>query len=99
MVPKNWDAEPEWDDKPKQKKEDTMEGKVVRIVPGKNFGFIKANEIDYFFHSSGFDGHWSDLVFDMENGKNIVVTFEPTQTDKGARAENVVRLDLGIPLD
>lgn len=72
-----------------------MRGKVVRLVADKHFGFIKsdASGIDYFFHSSGFDGYWPDLVFDFENKKEIKVEFNDVANNKGPRAENVKRLD------
>lgn len=74
-----------------------MTGKVVRLVSEKSYGFIrgKENGVDYFFHSTGFDGHWNDLIEDLNDKKEILVTFDDVQTSKGARAENVVRLDNG----
>lgn len=72
-----------------------MKGKVIRLVSEKQFGFIKANGVDYFFHSSGFDGHWDDLVSDMKS-KEVLVEFDDVPGVKGPRAENVRRVDSGL---
>jgi cold shock CspA family protein len=68
-------------------------GKIVRLVPLKQFGFIRSDGKDYFFHKSSFNGYWDDLIDDFEGDVKIEVSFEPTQSSKGARAENVKRLD------
>lgn len=74
-----------------------MKGKIVRLVDEKNFGFIKAvSGVDYFFHATGFDGHWNDLVTDINARKEILVEFDETNGVKGPRAENVRRLDGGL---
>ena len=72
-----------------------MNGIIKSMIDGKNFGFIRdAKGIEYFFHQEDFDGHWSDLVFDYHNGAgDIEVEFEPRDTPKGKRADNVSRLD------
>lgn len=66
-----------------------MTGKVVRLVPEKQFGFIRSDvgKTDYFFHRTEFDGHWDDLVADF--GKEIKVEFNEANSAKGPRAENV----------
>lgn len=71
-----------------------MRGTVRKIVAEKNYGFIKTDKTDYFFHKSAFDGHWDDLCVDAES-HDIEVEFEPTRTDKGLRAEEVRRVDNG----
>ena len=73
-----------------------MQG-VIRNVRGDGFyGFIKTNKGDYFFHKSEFDGHWADLLEDIDAGEEIEVEFEPTRTDKGLRAVGVRRIYGGV---
>lgn len=62
-----------------------MTGVVIRIVKDKPFGFIRGEDgNEYFFHSSS-----------VKNGKflnvreNQNVEFEPHETEKGYRAEDV----------
>lgn len=83
------------------KKEEKMIGKVRRIVEDKGFGFIKSdlNAVDYFFHKSGFDGHWGDLINDVNDKKEVVVEFDVVASAKGPRAENVKRMDNGVIMD
>ncbi len=73
-----------------------MQGTIKSIQVEGQYGFIKNNKADYFFHRSDFDGHWDDLVSDYEKERVIEVEFEPTRTDKGLRATEVFRLDRGI---
>jgi cold shock CspA family protein len=61
-----------------------MDGVVVRIMKEKHFGFIKAEGQDYFFHSSGL----KNIKFD-DLKVNQSVTFEPMETSKGFRAEDI----------
>lgn len=72
-----------------------MNGTVSRIIPNKNFGFIKAGEgqKEYFFHRDDFNGHWNDLENDVIKGKEIEVEFESVHSDKGPRASAVKRKD------
>lgn len=70
-----------------------MEGKVVRLIPDKGYGFIKLGSDDYFFHRSGFVGHWDDLVNDFSSTNPIPVTFELEKSPKGLRAKSVARTD------
>ncbi len=73
----------------------TLRGKIVRIPPGKNFGFIELNGTQYFFHRQDFNGHWDDLIHDIayDERTKIFVTFEEVASDKGPRATNVSRTD------
>jgi cold shock CspA family protein len=74
-----------------------MEGIVKRVVPAKAFGFILGTDgKDYFFHSSGLNGFYDDLVEDLDQGKKIVVNFDPISSAKGLRAANVTRVDNGV---
>lgn len=68
-----------------------MIGTVNRIPEGKFFGFIKpeVGKKDYFFHREDFNGHWEDLVNDVNAHKKIEVEFEPEMGQKGPRATNV----------
>lgn len=73
-----------------------MNGHISNIVPKKNFGFIKTNDTEYFFHRSDFHGHWEDLEKDFNNkkrGEVIKVNFDEAQSSKGPRAANVRRED------
>lgn len=70
-----------------------MIGKVIKMVPGKSFGFIKSDENanHYFFHRSDFNGFFDDLETDFSDGlnKNIKVSFDVVVSNKGPRASNV----------
>lgn len=72
-----------------------MTGTVKHLIASKGFGFIRdAKGVEYFFHREDFQGHWDDLVVDIDNNQMTVeVEFEPRETPKGARAANVMRLD------
>lgn len=61
-------------------------GVIVRIVRDRGFGFILSNEQEYFFHRSSYASGDFDKLSEQTN-----VTFEPQQTPKGLRAENVNR--------
>ncbi|HEY1912611.1 MAG TPA: cold shock domain-containing protein [Vicinamibacterales bacterium] len=64
-----------------------MNGKIRTLRTDKGFGFIKGeNGQDYFFHQSAIFG---EGIADLREGDSV--TFEPTQGDKGPRAENVTR--------
>jgi len=69
-----------------------MEGQLRRIYKDMRYGFIRHDGKDYFFHKDDFDGDWTCLCRDLESG-NVYLTFEPTQSDKGARARSVKLLD------
>jgi cold shock CspA family protein len=74
--------------------ERNMKGIVVRVVADKGYGFIRVISTgEYFFHKSDFTGFWENLVADMQEKKEIPVTFEPTESRKGLRASNVRRTD------
>jgi cold shock protein len=62
-----------------------MNGTIKRIVSGKGFGFIAAEDgNEYFFHSSA----CSSTPFDqLREGQNV--TFEKGTGPKGPRAERV----------
>lgn len=82
-----------------------MHGWVKMVNPDRSFGFIRGdNGEEYFFHKSGFIGHWADLLNDMkifDKGKcdPIKVNFSPTDSSKGLRAEAITRLDGGLPVE
>ena len=61
----------------------TLNGTVKRLVSDKGFGFVAAADgLEYFFHQS------ACAQFDsMYEGQSV--TFEPGQSPKGPRAENV----------
>jgi len=61
-----------------------MEGKIVRLVAEKKFGFIQAGKEDYFFHQSALkNARFEDLSVGQE------VTFEDEESDRGKRAADV----------
>jgi|OpeIllAssembly_1097287.scaffolds.fasta_scaffold63785_4 cold shock CspA family protein len=69
-----------------------MTGEVKRIIVTKAYGFIVAEDKDYFFHKADYEDLWTDLVDDLEQRQTIKVEFEPKKTDKGLRATKVSRL-------
>lgn len=71
-----------------------MEGTIVRMPTDKQFAFVRdENKVEYFFHKSDFNGHWLDLIYDYNRNMKIGVTFDPVNSPKGPRAENVTRVD------
>lgn len=74
-----------------------MNGVIVRIVKAKNFGFIRGeDQNEYFFHREDFYGFFEDLATDFELGRKIRVTFEPVDSARGLRANDVNRTDSGV---
>lgn len=59
----------------------------------KSYGFIRSQNTEFFFHRNDFDGHWNDLVTDLNNGIEIKLKFEPVESNRGARAASVTRLN------
>jgi cold shock CspA family protein len=77
--------------------EEKMEGLVVKAFADKRFGFIRAGDKkEYFFHQSDFNGHWDDLVQDIDSGRQIQVTFDIVPSPKGPRGSGVTRIDGGV---
>jgi len=77
--------------------ETTMNGRVVRVMSEKRFGFIKGDDgKDYFFHMQDFSGFFNDLAADVDSGKVVKVTFESAPSLKGPRASDVKRVDNGV---
>lgn len=64
-------------------KEELLQGRIARIVADKGFGFISANDVDFFFHHTG----CVDNFDDFKTGQ--LVTFEYEQSQKGPRANNI----------
>lgn len=62
-----------------------MKGTVIRLVKDKPFGFIRGeDENEYFFHSSSVkNGSFNDVKYGQS------VEFEPSEGEKGLRAEDV----------
>lgn len=70
-----------------------MKGIVKKVIPNRNYGFIKGtNGGEYFFHREDFSGHWDDLEVDSSN-QEVEVTFEIVDSPKGPRASKVSRTD------
>ena len=68
-----------------------MRGMISILFQDKSYGFIKANNIDFFFHRDDFLGDFQTL-FDAINSGNspIEVEFEGIENHpKGPRARNV----------
>lgn len=71
-----------------------MTGIIKKVVPGRQFGFITCNGMEYFFHRDDFYGHWTDLEIDLDKNLRIEVEFEiGDDKGRGPRAANVRRLD------
>lgn len=77
-----------------------MEGTIMRMITDRGFGFIRVDDgtrrdnrrdkdTEVFFHRSAVLG--STPFEDLREGTRV--TFEPTQTDKGPRAEQVRPID------
>ena len=64
-----------------------MKGIIARVVVDKNFGFITSDEDgkDYFFHRSEL---MNETDFNQQL-KGRTVEFEPGESEKGKRAEQV----------
>lgn len=61
-----------------------MDGVIKRIVKDKGFGFIKAGNVEYFFHRSAL----KNMQFeDLEEGQEV--TFDDSEGNKGPRAEYI----------
>ena len=61
-----------------------MEGTIKRIHKEKGFGFIKAGNMEYFFHRSAVKNKRFE---DLEEGQEV--TFEDSEGSKGPRAEDI----------
>ena len=74
-----------------------VSGIITNVITNKYFGFIRYNDVEYFFHRADFKGFWEDLSNDFKNNKHtgnkIVVTFTPGDGPKGPRASFVERED------
>lgn len=68
-----------------------LKGRIRKLVPTKNFGFIRYKGLDYFFHRSAFQSDWQELIEDASYDDNIAVFFEVEESTKGPRATNVER--------
>ena len=62
-----------------------MQGKIVRVMGDKQFGFIRGIDgEDYFFHASGLKNEsFNQTLVDR------TVSFEETEGSKGLRAEEI----------
>lgn len=64
-----------------------MNGSIVRVIPEKGFGFIRADDggnTEYFFHRSAL----GRVPFgELRGGERV--TFEQEQSDRGPRARAV----------
>ena len=66
-----------------------MKGRIKNVKEDKMFGFIIGEDgSEYFFHRSSLvnDGDWEECSRDRQ------ITFDPTTSPKGKRAENVMVL-------
>ena len=62
----------------------TTTGTIKTLRAEKGFGFIRAGNVEYFFHAEDLVGmQITDLMLDTK------VVFTPTDTKKGPRAANV----------
>jgi len=69
-----------------------MQGTIERIVTDRAFGFLKGDEDrkEYFFHRSS-----ASNFYDLREGDKV--SFEPTDSDKGLRAEQVSLSQEAVP--
>jgi len=67
-----------------------MTGTVKNITVSRAFGFIRAGNKDYFFHRDDVGESWDMLVDKYERKDVVHVEFDPTESRKGPRAENVI---------
>ena len=69
-----------------------MEGKVIKLVRHRGFGFINAEDFDedIFFHHSGLENTYFE---DLSVGD--VLKFELNQTDKGPEATGIQKVSTG----
>lgn len=83
------------DDRPKayELKGDEMTGKIARMSDTQTFGFIRKDGVDYFFHRDDYNGHWNDLIRDINNDEDVEVKFTIAESAKGPRAKEVSRMD------
>ena len=71
-----------------------MTGKIIRVVEGKGFGFIEGDKGNsYFLHRSEFEGNWQHLEGEILNDIKVPVMFEFTESEKGLRAVNCIRIE------
>lgn len=61
-----------------------MQGTIHRLIIEKEYGFIRVDKKDYFFHKSAL----KNVKFD-ELHQGMEVEFEGVETDKGLRAEDI----------
>lgn len=67
-------------------------GILARIPEGKNFGFIKINNQEYFFHRDDFNGNWEALVSQYNQRIKINVQCNIVESVKGPRVSGVTVL-------
>lgn len=68
--------------------EGRVNGKIVRVVMDRNFGFVRIDNQrgDYFFHRDDFKGEWEALV---NHPKELAVTCVVVESPKGPRVGDV----------
>lgn len=68
-----------------------MRGTILKLHSQKSYGFIRVNDIEFFFHRDDFIGGFQDLINLINNGQSpIEVEFEAVENHpKGPRARNV----------
>jgi len=72
--------------------EGEMNGKIVRLMSDKGYGFIKGDDgKEYFFHRADFQEDFESLCMDVERGQKVDVVFESVPSPKGPRAGEVIR--------
>lgn len=71
-----------------------MDGRVVRLVKTRGFGFIRAlDNKEYFFHMDNLHGvRFEEIIGDFDRGREIIVQFDPASSPKGEHAINIQRL-------
>jgi hypothetical protein len=63
-----------------------VEGRIVRLLPEKRYGFVRVARTDYFFHKDDYEGNWNDLV---ASDKQVEVSCVIVESPKGTRVGDV----------
>lgn len=67
-----------------------MNGTIKTVVADRGFGFIRCEGMEYFFHRSGLNGcNYDDIVYRVQSGDIVRVTFDIEESAKGPRANNI----------
>lgn len=63
-----------------------VEGKIVRVLPDKKYGFVRIVRQDYFFHKDDYTGNWDQLI---DSDRKLEVSCVIVESPKGPRVGDV----------